>query len=80
MTEQERELDLMIAELETENRTMRARNERLERELIVERNERQRMQDAVARILAISRMAVWNGQPKGTPEVGPKTRAKECND
>lgn len=78
MNDEERELDLMVAELETENRMMRARNERLERELTVERNERQRMQDALERILAISRMAVWNGQPKRTPEVGPKER--ECND
>lgn len=29
MTEQERELDLMVAELEQENRLLRARNERL---------------------------------------------------
>jgi hypothetical protein len=32
MNEQERELDLMVAELEQENRLLRARNERLERE------------------------------------------------
>lgn len=30
MTDQERELDLMVAELEQENRLMRARNERLQ--------------------------------------------------
>jgi hypothetical protein len=33
MTEQERELDLLVAELEQENRLLRARNERLESEL-----------------------------------------------
>ena len=80
MTDNERELDLMVAELEVENKMMRARNERLEKELAVERTERERMQDALARILAISRVAVWNGQPKRIDEVGPKTRAKECND
>jgi hypothetical protein len=32
MNDQERELDLMVAELEQENRLMRARNERLEAE------------------------------------------------
>jgi len=32
MTEEERNLDLLIADLETENRLLRARNERLERE------------------------------------------------
>lgn len=33
MDDQTRELDLMVAELETENRMLRARNERLEKEL-----------------------------------------------
>lgn len=33
MTEQERELDFLVAELEQENRLLRARNQRLEREL-----------------------------------------------
>jgi hypothetical protein len=33
MNEQERELDLMVAELEQENRLLRARNERLSVEL-----------------------------------------------
>ena len=32
MTEEERNLDLLIADLETENRLLRATNERLERE------------------------------------------------
>jgi hypothetical protein len=34
MNEQERELDLLVAELEQENRLLRARNERLEREAL----------------------------------------------
>lgn len=33
MNESERELDLMVAELEQENRLLRARNERLELEV-----------------------------------------------
>jgi chromosome segregation ATPase len=33
MNEQERELDLMVAELEQENRLLRARNERMQTEL-----------------------------------------------
>ena len=33
MTDQERELDMALAECEQENRLLRARNERLEREL-----------------------------------------------
>lgn len=47
MNETERELDLMVAELEQENRLLRARNERLERE-------QQELQD----ILAVERMAI----------------------
>lgn len=35
MTEQERELDFMIGELEQENRLMRARNVRLDAEVTV---------------------------------------------
>lgn len=78
MTETERELDLMIAELETENRMMRARNERLEKELATATTERLRMQGALERILAISRVAVWDGVPKGVEQVGKKER--EQND
>ena len=37
MTDQERELDIALAEAEQENRLLRARNERLERELAAER-------------------------------------------
>lgn len=33
MTEQEREMDLALAECEAENKLLRARNERLEKEL-----------------------------------------------
>ena len=36
MNEQKRELDLMVAELEQENRLLRARNERLEREALAQ--------------------------------------------
>jgi hypothetical protein len=34
MNEEDRELDLALAECEAENRLLRARNERLERELL----------------------------------------------
>lgn len=78
MNDEERELDLMVAELETENRMMRARNERLEHELVTATTERDRFKEALERILSVSRVAVWDGQPKRTPEVGPKER--ECND
>jgi hypothetical protein len=80
MTDEEREMDLTIAELEQENRLMRARNERLERELTVERNERERMQDALERILAVSNVALWDGKPQGTGEVGTPKRNQETND
>jgi hypothetical protein len=78
MTENERELDLMIAELETENRMMRARNERLEKELNAVQADRDGLQDALARILEVSRVALWDSVPEGVSEVGKKER--ECND
>lgn len=76
----ERELDLMVAELEMENKLMRARNERLEKELTHVQAHRDGLQDALARILTISRLAIWDGEPKRTDQVGKKERAKECND
>lgn len=82
MNEQERELDLMVAELETENRLMRARNERLEKELDAATTERDRFKEALERILAVSRVALWDGGRERVKEVGPSTRARviECND
>ena len=80
MNETERELDLMVAELETENRLMRARNERLEKELATATTERDRFKEALERILAVSRVAIWNGQPQGVGQVGAKAQARECND
>jgi hypothetical protein len=38
MNDNEREMDLALAEAEQENRLLRARNERLERELAAERD------------------------------------------
>jgi predicted RNase H-like nuclease (RuvC/YqgF family) len=82
MNEQERELDLMVAELETENKMMRARNERLERELDTAVAERDRFKEALERILTVSRVALWNGGTQGVKEVGPQARerVRECND
>ena len=64
MTPEHIELDLMVAELETENRFMRARNERLERELAAAIAERDAIKDALARIIAISKLAMWDGKLK----------------
>jgi hypothetical protein len=64
MTPEHIELDLMVAELETENRFMRARNERLERELKAAIVECDAIKDALARIIAISKLAVWDGKLK----------------
>lgn len=68
----ERELDLLVAELETENRMMRARNERLEHELDTALDENARLKVTLERIIAISQLAFRNGGPQGTGEVGPK--------
>ena len=80
MTDEEREMDLTIAELEQENRLMRARNERLERTLEEIQSERDKLRSAVERILAVSNVALWNGRPQGTGEVGTPKRNQETND
>lgn len=80
MTDEERELDLMVAELETENRMMRARNERLEKELDTAVAERDRFKEALERILSVSRVALWDSRPQRVSEVGPQARTQECND
>ena len=80
MNEQERELDLLVAELEVENKMMRARNERLEKELEAAVADRARFKEALERILAVSKLALWGGRPMGTTEVGPSKRPQECND
>jgi predicted RNase H-like nuclease (RuvC/YqgF family) len=70
MTEDERNLDLMVAELETENRMMRARNERLEKELSEASADRDQLKEALERIIAVSRVALWDGTPEGIGEMG----------
>jgi hypothetical protein len=80
MTEAEMQLDMLVAELETENRMMRARNERLEKELGVASAERDRFKSALERILSVSRVALWDGRPEGTEEVGSQAHTKEHDD
>lgn len=81
MTEAERELDLMVAELESEVRRMRVNNETLERNLAAVQAERDGLKEAMERILAVSRVALWDGRPRRTQEVGPsKQNRPECND
>lgn len=82
MNEQERQLDLLVAELETENKMLRARNERIEKELAQSRADYCRFQEGVERVLAVSRLALWDGVPRRTQEVGPVALRKyqEQND
>ena len=65
MTEDERNLDLMVAELEQENRFMRERNERLQQELNLAAAERDQLKLTLERILT-----VWGGVPERVGEVG----------
>lgn len=69
MTEHERELDLMVAELEQENKLMRARNERLQEELNDALDAAARFKAALARILAVSELAFRDGASGGVGEV-----------
>jgi uncharacterized protein YaaN involved in tellurite resistance len=48
MNEQERQMDLLIAELEAENRLLRARNERLEKEVSQATDYKIRLSKAIA--------------------------------
>jgi hypothetical protein len=70
MTEIEREMDLTIAELEQENRLMRARNERLQIENEQLRDDNARFQVALERIVAVSQLAFRDSTSRGVGEVG----------
>ena len=72
MTEDERNLDLMVAELEQENRLMRARNERLQQELDRALDENARFKVTLERIIAVSKLAFRDSVPEGVGEVGAK--------
>jgi len=72
--------DLLVAELEQENRLMRARNGRLERTLEEIQSERDKLRAAVERIIAVSNVALWDGKPQGTGYVATTKRTQECND
>lgn len=70
--EDERELDMKVAELELENKNLRIEVERITRERDAAQAESRRYQEVVERIMSVSRMALWGSRPQGTCEVGPK--------
>ena len=70
MTDDERNLDLMVAELESENRMMRARNERLQRELDQALDDNARFKVTLERIIAVSKLAFRDGVPERVGAVG----------
>jgi hypothetical protein len=70
MTEDERNLDLMVAELEHEYKLMRARNERLQQELDRALDDNARFKVALERIIAVSKLAFRDGVPERVGEVG----------
>jgi hypothetical protein len=80
MTEQERELDLMVAELMNENKTLKAQNEMLQAKLERALDDTAKFQTALARILAISDVAFRHSGREAVGEVGTQAREKECND
>jgi hypothetical protein len=77
MTDDERNLDLMVAELESENRLMRARNERLQRELDQALDDNARFKVSLERIIAVSKLAFRDGVPERVGEVG--AQAQDAN-
>ena len=70
MDEETRNLDLMVGELEHENRLMRARNERLQQELERALDETARFKVALERIVAVSKLAFRDGVSERVGEVG----------
>ena len=78
--EDERNLDLTVAELEQENRLMRARNERLERENNRLEGENARINEALERILAVSKLAFRDSRPQGVGEMGPSKQTRHTED
>ena len=77
MTDDERNLDLMVAELESENRLMRARNERLQRELDQALDDNARFKVTLERIIAVSKLAFRDGVSERVGEVG--AQAQDAN-
>jgi len=77
MTDDERNLDLMVAELESENRLMRARNERLQQELDRALDDNARFKVTLERIIAVSKLAFRDGVPERVGEVG--AQAQDAN-
>jgi hypothetical protein len=72
--EDERELDLQVAELHSENRMLKERNAQLTEILKSTSSERYALQAALERILAVSNMALRDRESQGTGEVGQEER------
>jgi len=66
--EDERNFDLLVAELEYENRLMRARNERLARTLEGIQSETGKLKATVAHIVALSQLAFRGDVPQAGVE------------
>ena len=64
MDEETRNLDLMVAELGSENRMVRARNERLEQELERALDENAQFKVALATIMAVSKLYLKEDKPE----------------
>jgi hypothetical protein len=80
MTDEERELDLLVAELGSEIRMLITQNETLKQNLNAVTAERDRFKEALERILSVSRVALWDSRPQRVIEVGTQARTPECND
>lgn len=80
MNEHERELDLLVAELESELRKMRSENDALKEAIKQATAERDRIKRSMERIHAISLVAFRDSRSEGVSEVGTQARAKEHND
>jgi len=73
MTNEERELDLMVADLMSENNQLKTDNAQLQTKLDRALDEAAKFQTALARILAISNVAFRDGAGQGVGEVRTQT-------
>lgn len=68
MDEETRNLDLMVGELEQENKLMKARNERLQQELNRALDDNARFKVALERIMAVTKLAYEKQNAESTKE------------
>lgn len=74
------ELDMQLGEALRENKELRGELEQALAERDTARSNTRRLEEALERILAVSRVALWDSRPERTSQVGTQERTCEVND